>query len=71
VAGETHHFVLQELHDVPTAAEKTIVAVLTSPSMPLGEFTGSARADDLPHAVTKAILAALNRRLAKVLAEPR
>jgi IMP dehydrogenase len=69
VTGETHRYVLQELHDVPTAAEKTIVAVVTSPSMPPGEFTGSARADDLPHAVTKAILAALNRRLAKALAE--
>jgi hypothetical protein len=32
-------------------------------------FAGGARALDLPHAVTKAILAALNRRLAKLLGE--
>jgi diguanylate cyclase (GGDEF)-like protein len=70
-AGESHAFVLEELHEVPVATEKLVVAVLTSTSVAPRLFAGAACATDLPHAVTKAILAALNRRLAKPSAESR
>jgi len=70
VAGDVHAYVVEELHEVPVAAEKLVVAVLTSSSGHSRALTGSARAADLPHAVTKAILAALNRRLSKPPADP-
>lgn len=67
IAGETHIYVLEELHEVPTAKEKVAVAVLSRPSNGPRGFVGSARAPDLPNAVVKAILAALNRRLGQTL----
>lgn len=70
VAGDVHAYVVEELHEVPVAAEKLVVVVLTSSSEQTRALTGSARAADLPRAVTKAILAALNRRLSKPPAEP-
>jgi len=66
-AGDSHAYVLEELHEVPIAAERLAVVVITDSSDVSLAFAGGARAPDLPHAVAKAILAALNRRLARSL----
>jgi IMP dehydrogenase len=64
-AGEVHRYVLEELAEVPTGADRLVVVVLRSRSTTSQVFVGSARGVDLPRAVTKAILAALNRAIAK------
>ena len=70
-AGKAQTYVLEELREIPTAAEKLVVVVLANPSSAPRGFVGSARAPDLAHAVVKAILAALNRSLARTaLAKP-
>jgi diguanylate cyclase (GGDEF)-like protein len=68
-AGETHTYVVEELNEVPTAKDKLAVAVLARSTDEPREFVGSARAPDLPHAVTRAILDALNRPLARSLGQ--
>ncbi len=66
--GERHTYVLEELVEVP-GIEKLVVAVLSGELNASRGFVGGARAADLPHAVAKAILDALNRPLARTLAE--
>ncbi len=66
--GERHAYVLEALVEVP-GIEKLVVAVLSGEVNASGGFVGAARAPDLPHAVAKAILHALNRPLARTLAE--
>lgn len=66
--GERHAYVLEALVEVP-GIEKLVVAVLSGEANASGGFVGAARAPDLPHAVAKAILHALNRPLARTLAE--
>jgi diguanylate cyclase (GGDEF)-like protein len=69
-AGELCAYVVEELSEVPTTVDKLVVVVLSATSNGRGQFVGSARAPDSTHAVTKAILDALNRRLALVLGAP-
>jgi IMP dehydrogenase len=64
-AGDAHTYVLEELHEIPVAADALAAVVLADASAQHRTFAGAATAADLPHAVTKAILAALNRRLAR------
>jgi IMP dehydrogenase len=69
-AGEAHAYVLEELIEVPTAGAKFAVAVLAKPpGDEPRDFLGAARALNPGEAVTKAILDALNRPLARTLAE--
>lgn len=62
--GAQHVYVLEELIEVPTAQANVIVAVLAGPSNDARRYVGGAIAEDPNIAVTKAILAALNRTLA-------
>ncbi len=67
-AGDEHAYILEELTDLPSEGGKLVVAVLASPSNGT-RFVGGACAVDLAQAVPKAILDALNRVLARPLAE--
>ena len=67
--GEDCLYILEQCAEVPTAADKLAVTVLTTPSNQSVTFVGSARAPDLTHAVVKAVLAALNRPLARIVAQ--
>jgi hypothetical protein len=69
-AGEAYTYVLEELIEVPTATAKLAVALVAKPSGDAPhDFIGGARASNPAEAVTKAILDALNRPLARMLAE--
>jgi hypothetical protein len=65
-AGESHTFILEELHELPTDTETLAAVVLRAASDEAQAFAGAARAADLHHAVAKAILAAVNSRAAAV-----
>lgn len=67
--GEMENYVLEELTEVPTSVEKLVVTVLSRSANEPRALIGSARAPDVERAVTKAILAALNRPMARILAE--
>jgi IMP dehydrogenase len=67
--GEEHAYVLEDLREVPSEFDRMITTVLASAAGRAGRFVGGARAPDLPHAVARAILDALNRVLARPLGE--
>jgi diguanylate cyclase (GGDEF)-like protein len=67
--GEQYLFTVEELTEVPFQTDRLVVAVLTNGVEPYQTFVGGAHAADLPHAVSKAILDALNRVLARPLAD--
>ncbi|HLY22955.1 MAG TPA: GGDEF domain-containing protein [bacterium] len=67
--GDAGNYVLEELTEVPTSMERLVVTVLSRSANEPRTLIGSARAPDLEHAVTKAILAALNRPMARTLAK--
>jgi IMP dehydrogenase len=67
--GQEHTYIVEELTDIPSDSGKLVMTVLTNESSSSRRFVGGARAADVPHAVAKAILDALNRVLARSLAE--
>ncbi len=67
--GDQHTYFLEELTELPSDAGKLVVAVLTDGPASPRRLVGGASAPDLPKAVSKAILDALNRALARTLAE--
>jgi IMP dehydrogenase len=67
--GQEHTYIVEELTEIPSDTARLIMTVLTNESNPSHRFVGGARAADVPHAVAKAILDALNRVLARTLAE--
>lgn len=66
--GDQHAFILEELTEVPSAYDNLVVTVLANPAEGTRGFVGGARSEDPHQAVTKAILDALNRPLARALA---
>lgn len=67
--GEQYLYTVEELTEVPFETDRLVVAVLRNSSEPHQRYVGGAHAADLPHAVSKAILDALNRVLARALAD--
>ncbi len=68
-AGDHPAYILEEITEVSSDAGRLVVAVLTDRTTPPHRFVGGASAPDLPNAAAKAILDALNRLLARILAE--
>jgi IMP dehydrogenase len=67
--GEQYLYTVEELTEVPFETDRLVVAVLRNSNDPQQRYVGGAHAADLPHAVSKAILDALNRVLARALAD--
>lgn len=67
--GEQYLYTVEELTEVPFETDRLVVAVLRNSSEPHQRYVGGAHAADLAHAVSKAILDALNRVLARALAD--
>ncbi|HEX4835713.1 MAG TPA: GGDEF domain-containing protein [bacterium] len=67
--GERYLYTVEELTEVPFETDRLVVAILRNGIEPFQRFVGGAHAADLPHAVSKAILDALNRVLARALAD--
>ncbi len=68
-AGERFAYVVDDVAEVPSASERLIVVVLEDVANVAGRFIGAARGTDESDAATKAVLDALNRVLARALAE--
>jgi diguanylate cyclase (GGDEF)-like protein len=66
-AGEGHTYVLEGLVEVPALGGNVVVVALSTLSDGRRQFLGGAGAPELPRAVAKAILDALNRPLARTL----
>lgn len=66
-AGEGHAYVLEGLVEVPALGANVVVVALSTLSDGRSQFIGGASAPELPRAVAKAILDALNRLLARTL----
>ncbi len=67
--GEQHAYVLEELTEVPTGKDTLVVTVLSDPGSGPKGYVGAVRTVDPHRAVAKAVLDALNRPLARTLAE--
>ncbi len=67
--GEGHAYVIEGLTELPDETGKVVVVALSGGAGAPARLVGAARAQDLPHAVAKAVLDALNRVLARPLAE--
>lgn len=67
--GEDQTFTLEDLAEVPCKDGGLVVVVLSSGSGTPDRFVGAARGRDVVQAVPKAILDALNRRLARPVAD--
>ena len=67
--GDQYVYTIEELTEIPSETDRLVVAVLKNGVEPYQWFVGGARAAELPHAVSKAILDALNRVLARALAD--
>jgi IMP dehydrogenase len=67
--GDQYLYTIEELTEIPLETDRVVVAVLKNGVEPYQWFVGGAHAAELPHAVSKAILNALNRVLARALAD--
>jgi len=67
--GERYRYVIEELTEVPSGSGTLAVIVLDDSTSSHRRFDGAARGADESDAATKAVLDALNRVLAKPLAE--
>jgi IMP dehydrogenase len=69
ILGDDHAFSLEDLAEIPDPEGALIIVILSAESGTPDQFVGGARGRDLPYVVPKAILSALNRRLAKPAGE--
>ena len=67
--GEEWAFSLEDLAEIPDPEGGLIIVILSTGSGASDQFVGGARGRDLPYVVPKAVLSALNRRLAKPAGE--
>jgi diguanylate cyclase (GGDEF)-like protein len=69
ILGEDYAFSLEDLAEIPDPEGGLVLVILSAGSGSPDQLVGGARGRDLPYVVPKAILSALNRRLAKPAGE--
>ncbi len=67
ILGDGHAYHLEDLVEIPFEGDRLVVAVLSDSTGTSRRLAGTALANDLAYAVSRAILAALNRSLAGTL----